>query len=721
MSNQKFQWQHTVVEKNTDEEEPMGGEFFVNSESLTNVSLLVREAVQNSIDAVMDRTKPVRMRFHVGKIDPNKHDKYLRSLFPHINSALDSPLAGIPISDHNYLVVEDFNTNGLKGNTTSKRPIIDIAEKDKDSFYFFEWKTGESNKDSGTGGKWGVGKVVFSFVSHIKTYLVFSSREKKSAPMGNTNIFFGHNVMKCHDLENQKRCKAKHRLMKIDESGNHIPFDESEIIEEFTSEWFVERKIEETGTSIVIPFCFAEFNAQTIIQSLAQDYFIAFLDRGLECEVSDYSSDEVFMLTRDTLMENIKELPEILRTDASKSRDELLNLCSLYLSREKESTTQIRIGVSSVKPNSWNDLEIDKENLDELTTAFESFEPVVVNVDVKIPIREEKKFEIDTFQVLFQKRDKTRLRTTFCRHGILIPDASKSLTIPTNFITLVYVPKGAFADMLGVSEDPSHKSWTSKQEKFKKFYKPEKFSHDCIAYVRDAANRIISASQNSSSDKDSSTLSSFFPVVNLGLTINSLLNRPRVILTKSINRIDTSKVTLEWNIENFVSKRTEVIRKLPLFSSSQVDNDKNVHEVSIDSLTDTYEFFIRVSNDSTSVESNSVRISPLIPEGSKILIQPLTDGFRIANLDKRSIKIGDVIEVVAAYDQREGSGFKSWSADDFRIGQMLDPSSLKALSSDCDNNRAVLTVLDREFEAVFKGFDQFRDLIVEAKVSQKND
>jgi len=721
MINEKFQWQFTVVERNTDEEEPMGGEFFVNSESLTNVSLLVREAVQNSIDAVLDKNQPVRMRFYVGKIDKTKHEKYIKTLVPHIDSALDLPLVNIASEDQTFLVVEDFNTKGLKGNTTSKRPIIDLMEKDKDSFYYFEWKTGESNKDSGTGGKWGVGKVVFSFVSHIKTYLVFSARERESAPAGNTNLFFGHNVMKCHDLENQERCKAKHRLMKTDSSGNQIPFDEPEIIESFTNEWKVKRKLDETGTSIVVPYSFSEFNAQTILQCLAQDYFIAFLDGGLECEVSDYLSDEVITLNKNTLLDNIRELPENLRTDASKSRDELLSLCSLYLSREKESTTQINIEVSSTKPNSWNDLELDDAKLDELTLALESYKPVVVNVDVKIPMRNKKEFEVDTFQVLLQKRDKTRLRTTFCRHGILIPDASKSLSIPSSFVTLVYVPKGAFADMLGVAEDPSHKSWTSKQEKFKKFYKPEKFSHDCISYIRDAANRIISASQNASAEKDSTSLSRFFPIINPGIVVDPKSNLPRIILTKSIDKNDQSKVLLEWNIENFVSTKTELIRNLPSVANIDLGDSKNSKEVFIDSLSETFEFIIRASNDATSVDSNAVRISPVVPKGSQVLILPLSDGFKIANLDKKSVKIGDVIEVVAAYDQREGSGFKSWSADDFRMDQMLDTSSLKSLSAACVNNKAVFSVLDKEFEAVFQGFDEYRDLIVEAKVSRNND
>ena len=275
--------------------------------------------------------------------------------------------------------------------------------------------------------------------------------------------------------------------------------------------------------------------------------------------------------------------------------------------------------------------------------------------------------------------------------------------------------------MLGVAEDPSHKSWTSKQEKFKKFYKPEKFSHDCISYIRDAANRIISASQNASAEKDSTSLSKFFPIVNAGIVVDPQPNVPRIILTKSIDKLDRTKISLEWTVENFVPTKTELIRKLPSVVTAVLDNKKKTEELTLDSLTETYEYFIRSSNDTTSVDSNVVRIAPSVPKGSKVLVSPLSDGFKVSNLDKKSVKIGDEIHVIAAYDQREGSGFQSWSAEDFKIDQMLDASSLKSLTASCSNNKAVLTVLDKDFEAIFRGFDEYRDLIVEAKVSRSDD
>jgi hypothetical protein len=104
-----------------------------------------------------------------------------------------------------------------------------------------------------------------------------------------------------------------------------------------------------------------------------------------------------------------------------------------------------------------------------------------------------------------------------------------------------------------------------------------------------------------------------------------------------------------------------------------------------------------------------------------VLILPLSDGFKVSNLDKKSVKIGDEIQVIAAYDQREGSGFQSWSAEDFKIDQMLEASSLKSLTASCSNNKAVLTVLDKDFQAIFRGFDEYRDLVVEAKVTRNHD
>ena len=46
--------------------DPLGAEFFNNEELLSDASSLVREAIQNSLDAKASPDEPVRVRFQIG-------------------------------------------------------------------------------------------------------------------------------------------------------------------------------------------------------------------------------------------------------------------------------------------------------------------------------------------------------------------------------------------------------------------------------------------------------------------------------------------------------------------------------------------------------------------------------------------------------------------------------------------------------------------------------
>lgn len=99
--------------------------------------------------------------------------------------------------DAKYLVIEDFNTRGLKGSISSIRPTDESKNKYGSNFWFFEWKTGETNKLAGSRGSWGIGKAVLSAASKLKTILVYSERDKsKCQESENESILFGHSIFK---------------------------------------------------------------------------------------------------------------------------------------------------------------------------------------------------------------------------------------------------------------------------------------------------------------------------------------------------------------------------------------------------------------------------------------------------------------------------------------------------------------------------------------------
>ena len=103
-------WEFEKYGKKSTRQNPSSEKFFRGQSELVS---LVREAVQNSLDAVDDNEKPVRVVFNT-KCIPSSICKCLEldQLYSHLK-ACDMPVT--PKQDIPFIVVEDFNTKGLEG------------------------------------------------------------------------------------------------------------------------------------------------------------------------------------------------------------------------------------------------------------------------------------------------------------------------------------------------------------------------------------------------------------------------------------------------------------------------------------------------------------------------------------------------------------------------------------------------------------------------------
>src|SRR5258708_10974469 len=72
------------------------------------------------------------------------------------------------------LLVEDFNTRGLTG---------DPAALDNDNFHNFWRRHGRSGKGGKSAGRWGLGKLVFSTSSQIRSFFGFTVRTGDPSPL----------------------------------------------------------------------------------------------------------------------------------------------------------------------------------------------------------------------------------------------------------------------------------------------------------------------------------------------------------------------------------------------------------------------------------------------------------------------------------------------------------------------------------------------------------
>ena len=99
--------------------EPIIGEFFATDVIRNPAEALVRESVQNTLDAASG-DGPVRVRFYLsgaeGALPPSALSRYMTDGWPHFR-AEHNELKDQPADDAScpFLAVEDFGTTGLKG------------------------------------------------------------------------------------------------------------------------------------------------------------------------------------------------------------------------------------------------------------------------------------------------------------------------------------------------------------------------------------------------------------------------------------------------------------------------------------------------------------------------------------------------------------------------------------------------------------------------------
>jgi hypothetical protein len=99
--------------------EPIQGEFFANEAISNSAEALVREGIQNTLDARWNgQAAEVRIRLSgtEGALDATKMAPYMDGLWPHLK-AKGNGLREPPNRDNlcPFLLFEDFGTTGLEG------------------------------------------------------------------------------------------------------------------------------------------------------------------------------------------------------------------------------------------------------------------------------------------------------------------------------------------------------------------------------------------------------------------------------------------------------------------------------------------------------------------------------------------------------------------------------------------------------------------------------
>lgn len=245
---------------------------------------IVREAIQNSLDAVNDPEKPVTVSFQYFELNRQEYPEFFKiethieqslqyfeknedakrlfeDMLRYLNGAEDSS----KVSKISCLKISDSNTKGMHFDEGTSSP-----------FYAFLRASGVSSKNTGSGGSFGFGKGAYFALSPIKTVIV-SSKDV-------TDKVFFEGATRLTTHKNNEDEKISAYGFYDNNSGN--PTVEEEMIPEI----FLR---EEAGTDVNIMGLWpSQDQKKLMIKSVLNNFWLAIYKQSLIVKIDDVTIDK---------------------------------------------------------------------------------------------------------------------------------------------------------------------------------------------------------------------------------------------------------------------------------------------------------------------------------------------------------------------------------------------------------------------------------------------
>jgi len=473
----RVQWKFREMSQGEMNVDPIESEFFSTDHLDSLTDALVRETIQNSLDAGLPGQK-VRVRFRITDPVPrNRHwsEFYLSGLAPHLASD-KSGLPDLPTKSEplNFLIIEDFGTRGLEGNPLQHNDLDGTEKVGKNDFFYFWRNVGRSKKGKEERGRWGLGKTVFQAVSRINTFFGLTVRASDGQ-----SLLMGQSVLKTHLINGRKH--YPYGWYGIFDTDFVTPVDNLDHVVRFCDDLNLER-FGKSGLSMVVPFPDASIAAGSILSSTLLHYFAPILSGGLVVDVVDGKN-------RITLDKARIDKQVSLINHGRKKIDEdnfrrLIDLMRWAIDLPEEGFVTLAMGEKGKSPK-WSEDLLKPHVLKTLRRQFEEGRPLALRVPMVVQKKGEKPEET-YFDIFMQKDDRLdKAEDHFVREGITLAGV-KSLR-QKGVRVIVWVKDRALSSFLGDSENPAHTEWQERSPKFRGRYLR---GPGCIRFVKNSPKEI---------------------------------------------------------------------------------------------------------------------------------------------------------------------------------------------------------------------------------------
>jgi len=456
-------WNFTKRQISNKHRSPTSNYHFSNNDD--PLVYLVREAVQNSLDALLkEKYKKVTFSLTIDEM-PSETNFYDENLEKRVKES------NIRFSKEKKfsVVIEDSNTTGLTG----EHDINPISEKSNySSFAFYE---GSSNKIDRSRGKFGIGKQVFASSSSINSYHVLSKSIEND-----DEFLFGISTLDYHKINNNYyEPDGFWGEESTNKKNYNMPCKEKTIIDNFRNIFKIKRKKNESGTSIVVPYVEIRnkdkvFNDITCI--ILDEYLFTILDSSIEFKLYIFTEEKV--INKENVIEFINDI-----NDNNKKQlllDRYTSFMSIINSIENSNfTIKHSLSTNDIKSNQQDENKIlsdfiVSENMNKFIEMFIN-DSNDITFDMSLLMKKNNDTMKGRFIVCIRKNTlDTSYSPIFIRKGLVISNANTS-KMSSGVSATLYIPEylddsstiNNLSDFLNSCENPSHTNWSVNGDMFK--------------------------------------------------------------------------------------------------------------------------------------------------------------------------------------------------------------------------------------------------------------
>jgi len=428
-------WEFNKADPSDVFSDPNQGDQFSNDDVGLSEAL-VREVIQNSSDAE-NGAGPVKIRFQIVDLveeDVTRLSSLLEPLNPHLEAAQFSPLPSMP-SSIRTLVIEDFNTTGLTGR-------FDI--RDKDNFTNFWRNLARSAKSGKDGGRWGLGKLVFSSSSKAKSFWGLTRRrgDKDGALMAQA-------VLKHHEIDGEMW--KPHGFWFDGRSEGEklqLPVTSPQEVESFSKMAHFKRS-DQTGLSLFIPYLVDGIDESAILSGVVKNYYFPILSGKLEVEVGGRAINATTFLEIAEGIENTG-VPFSFVREVSTRTDDAADFIS------EKNVGKFELDESFFTQEEWNAIR-SKYNAG-----------LLIKVRVPVLLRPKNEGELESHMDLYLQKMPEGVQpfALYSRGPIILPAERRNFSGASAWGALV-ADAPDLAAFLGDAENPAHTRWNPQAEKVK--------------------------------------------------------------------------------------------------------------------------------------------------------------------------------------------------------------------------------------------------------------